>query len=123
METTYFQNHRKLSQKQARWKEFLAEFDYTLEYKLGKTNVVADALSRKTELAALSLAKGEIKGHIKEGLEHDPMARELVNLYSYGNTKQFWVEDDLLYTKGWRLFVPKWDNLRRDLIRECYDTR
>ncbi|KZV54805.1 hypothetical protein F511_04427 [Dorcoceras hygrometricum] len=51
------------------------------------------------------------------------MARELVNLYTQGNTKQFWVEDDLLYTKGRRLFVPKWDNLRRDLIREFHETR
>ncbi|KZV49681.1 hypothetical protein F511_16615 [Dorcoceras hygrometricum] len=78
--TSYFQTQKKLSPKQARWQEFLAEFDYTLEYKPGKANVVADALSRKSELAALSLAKGEIKGRIKEGLEHDPMARELVNI-------------------------------------------
>ncbi|KZV41926.1 hypothetical protein F511_30203 [Dorcoceras hygrometricum] len=121
--TSYFQTQKKLSPKQARWQDFLAEFDYTLEYKPGKANVVSDALSRKAKLAALSLAKGEIKGRIKEGLEHDPMDRELVNLCTQGKTKQFWVEDGLLYTEGWRLFVPKWNNLRRDLIRECHDTR
>ncbi|KZT75872.1 hypothetical protein F511_47103, partial [Dorcoceras hygrometricum] len=67
--------------------DFLAEFDYTLQYKPGKANIVADALSRKSELAALSLAKVEITGRIKEGLEHDPMARELVNLCTQGKTK------------------------------------
>ncbi|RVW64250.1 Retrovirus-related Pol polyprotein from transposon 17.6 [Vitis vinifera] len=42
--TSYFQT-QKLSPKQARWQDFLAEFDYTLEYKPGSANHVADALS------------------------------------------------------------------------------
>ncbi|KAE8729756.1 cytochrome P450 78A7-like [Hibiscus syriacus] len=121
--TSYFQTQKKLSPKQARWQDFLAEFDYTLEYKLGKANVVADALSRKTELAAISLAKGTVLEHIKEGLEQDPLTRELVKLASDGKTQRFWVEDGLLYTKGRRIYVPKWDNLRQDLIKECHDTK
>ncbi|XP_054800138.1 uncharacterized protein LOC129304486 [Prosopis cineraria] len=52
--TSYFQTQKKLSPKQARWQDFLAEFDYWLEYKPGKVNVVADALSKKAELATLS---------------------------------------------------------------------
>ncbi|KAL5734919.1 hypothetical protein ACOSP7_032780 [Xanthoceras sorbifolium] len=44
--TSYFQTQKTLSPKQARWQDFLAEFDYTLEYKSGKANLVADALSR-----------------------------------------------------------------------------
>ncbi|KAG8389639.1 hypothetical protein BUALT_Bualt02G0249900 [Buddleja alternifolia] len=91
---------KKLSPKQARWQDFLAEFDYVLEYKPGKANVVADALSRKTELAVISLAKGNVHEKIKEGLEHDPMAKELMRLAKEGKTRQFWVEDGLLYTKG-----------------------
>ncbi|KAE8677972.1 hypothetical protein F3Y22_tig00111463pilonHSYRG00069 [Hibiscus syriacus] len=43
--TSYFQTQKKLSPKQAKWKDFLAEFDYTLEYKPSKTNIVADTLS------------------------------------------------------------------------------
>ncbi|KAG8382917.1 hypothetical protein BUALT_Bualt05G0129700 [Buddleja alternifolia] len=78
------------------------EFDYVLEYKPGKANVVADALSRKAELAAISLAKGNVHEKIKEGLEHDPMAKELMRLAKEGKTRQFWVEDGLLYTKGRR---------------------
>ncbi|KAE8662634.1 cytochrome P450 78A7-like [Hibiscus syriacus] len=121
--TSYFQTQKKLSPKQARWQDFLAEFDYTLEYKPGKANVVADALSRKAKLAAISLAKGTVLERIKEGLEQDPMARELVKLASDGKTQRFWVEDGLLYTKGRRIYVPKWDNLRRDLVKECHDTK
>ncbi|KAE8699155.1 hypothetical protein F3Y22_tig00110584pilonHSYRG00049 [Hibiscus syriacus] len=120
--TSYFQTQKK-SPKQARWQDFLAEFDYTLEYKPGKANVVADALSRKTELAAISLAKGTVLERIKEGFEQDPLTRELVKLTSDGKTQRFWVEDGLLYTKGRRIYVPKWDNLRRDLIKECHNTK
>ncbi|KAE8726163.1 Detected protein of unknown function [Hibiscus syriacus] len=121
--TSYFQTQKKLSPKQVRWQDFLAEFDYTLEYKPGKANVVADALSRKTELDAISLAKGTVLKCIKEGLELDPLTRELVKLASDGKTQRFWVGDGLLYTKGRRIYVPKWDNLRRDLIKECHDTK
>ncbi|KAI3465831.1 hypothetical protein Pfo_022494 [Paulownia fortunei] len=67
--------------------DFLAKFDYTLEYKLGKANVVADALIQKAELAAVSLAKEEITDLIKQGLEQDPLARELKNLAVEGKTK------------------------------------
>nr|GFB88639.1 reverse transcriptase [Tanacetum cinerariifolium] len=48
--TSYFQTQNRLSPKQARWQDFLAEFDYQLEYKPGKANVVADALSRKARM-------------------------------------------------------------------------
>ncbi|XP_031106210.1 uncharacterized protein LOC116010851 [Ipomoea triloba] len=98
--TSYFQTQKKLSPKQARWQDFLAEFDYSLEYKSGKANVVADALSRKAEFAAISHAKGDVIDRIKEGLQHDPLAKELVKLAQSGKTQRFWVEDDLLYTEG-----------------------
>ena len=37
-----------LNMKQRRWMEFLEDYDFTLHYHPGKTNVVADALSRKS---------------------------------------------------------------------------
>lgn len=121
--TSYFQSQKKLTHKQARWQDFLAEFDFVLEYRLGKANVVADALSRKSELASISSALGDLPTRIKEGLDYDPMTKELAKLAEQGKTRQFWLEDGLLYTKRRRLYVPKWGDLRRDLIRECHDTK
>nr|GFC60058.1 hypothetical protein CTI12_AA187700 [Tanacetum cinerariifolium] len=72
---SYFQTQKKLSPKQARWQDFLAEFDYQLEYKSGKANVVADALSRKAEFAAITQGQFFLQDQIKEGLEHDPWPR------------------------------------------------
>ena len=48
---------------------------------------------------------------LKEGLQHDPVVKSLITLAHEGKTKWFWVEDGLLYTKGRRLYVPKWGNI------------
>ena len=121
--TSYFQNQKKLSPKQARWQEFLAEFDYVMEYKPGKANVVADALSRKAMLASVSSVASNLLERVKEGLLQGPMAKGLMELAKEGKTRQFWVEDDLLYTTGRRMYVPKWGNLRRDIMKECHDSK
>ena len=42
----YIQSQRNLSPRQQRWLEVISEFDFTIEYIPGDTNVLADALSR-----------------------------------------------------------------------------
>ena len=44
----YIFTQQDLNMRQLRWMEFLEDFDFTLHYHLGKANVVADALSRKS---------------------------------------------------------------------------
>ncbi|KAK2969168.1 hypothetical protein RJ640_009927 [Escallonia rubra] len=44
-------------------------------------------------------------------MEHDPLAKELLKLAESGQTQRFWVEDDLLNTKGRGVYVPKWNNI------------
>lgn len=100
--TSYFQPQKKLSPKHARCQDFLAESDYTLEYKPGTVNVVANALSRKAESAAISQVEGTIMACIREGMERDLVAMELVKLSNEGKVHRFWIEDGLLYTKDRR---------------------
>ncbi|PKI50099.1 hypothetical protein CRG98_029495 [Punica granatum] len=92
-------------------------------YKTGRTNVVADALSRWVELTAISRLESPLLGRIKEGLQHDAKARILLELAREGKSQQFWCEDDLVYTKGRRVYVPLYDNLMREILRECYDSK
>lgn len=66
--SSYFQTQKKLSSKQARWQNFLAKFDYALEYKPKKMNFVADVLSRKSDLASISRSECPLIERIKEGL-------------------------------------------------------
>ena len=42
--------------RQRRWMEYLGDYDFTLHYHLGKANVVADALSRKSQEVLASIA-------------------------------------------------------------------
>ena len=44
----YIFTQRDLNMRQRKWMEFLEDYDFTLHYHLGKANVVADALSRKS---------------------------------------------------------------------------
>ena len=82
---SYFASQPKLSAKQARWQDFLAEFDMTIEYRPGRHNAVADALSRKGQLAAFEeedraarnrsqvQLSEEIYNQIKESVETDTL--------------------------------------------------
>ena len=116
----HFFDQPKLTAKQARWQESLAEFDFKFEHKVGKSNQAADALSRKGEHAALcmfahihsSKIDGSMRDIIKEHLHKDPSAKAIVKLANAGKTRQFLVERDLLMTKRTRLYVPRTGELR-----------
>ncbi|GKD15841.1 hypothetical protein Tco_1204999 [Tanacetum coccineum] len=86
---------------------FLAEFDYQLEYKPGKANVVADALSHKAKFSAITQAQFFLQEQIKEWLEHDPLANKIIALAKDGRTRRFWLKGDMLFTKEDRIYVPK----------------
>nr|GFA66571.1 hypothetical protein [Tanacetum cinerariifolium] len=58
-----------------------------------------------------------------EGLEHDPLARKIIALAKDGRTRRFWLKGDMLFTKGDRLYVPKWGDLRREILKECHDSK
>ena len=45
--------------RQRRWMEFLEDYDFILHYHLGKANVVADSLSRKSKGVLASIASRE----------------------------------------------------------------
>ena len=102
----------------------MAEFDLQFEHRAGRTNQAADALSRKAELAAMTLLANlsasrvhiPIRERIKENLEKDPVVRTLLKLVKEGRSRRFWIEDDLLWTKGNRLYVPKAGDLRKMLL-------
>ena len=52
----YIFMQRDLNMKQCRWMEFLEDYDFALHYHPGKENVVADALSRKSQGVLASIA-------------------------------------------------------------------
>ncbi|KAE8694779.1 hypothetical protein F3Y22_tig00110773pilonHSYRG00015 [Hibiscus syriacus] len=101
-------------------KSFLAEFNFSMEYKPGKVNCVADGLSRRY---AIETVEGTLLERIKEGLPHDPVAERIIDGAKEGRTREFWLEGELLYYRGHRLFVPRYGKLHNELMKECHDSK
>lgn len=120
---SYFLTQKKLSPKQAHWQVFLAEFDFKMEYKPGSANIVADTLSRKMEFAVISQPDRSLLERIREGLSHDPTAKSLIELANERKTRRFWLDGELLYTYGHRLYVPHYGKLCKEVMKECHDSK
>ncbi|XP_021596708.1 uncharacterized protein LOC110603322 [Manihot esculenta] len=63
---SHFFSQPKLSPKQARWQECLAEFDFQFEYKPGSFNRVANTLSRKSEVFTLNRIAHMSRSQVEE---------------------------------------------------------
>ena len=55
----YLFTQRDLNMRQRRWMEYLEDYDFTLHCHLGKANIVADALSRKSRGVLASVVSRE----------------------------------------------------------------
>lgn len=120
---TYFKTQKKLSPKQARWQEFLGEFNFVWVHRPGKQNQVADALSRKEVqeyVASLTTVYTDFLDRIKEQSQSDNAYQKLKKQVADGEVRKYWIEDDLLHARGGRLYVPV-GSLRRELMREMHD--
>ncbi|KAK3036585.1 hypothetical protein RJ639_031202 [Escallonia herrerae] len=127
---SHFLSQSKLTLKQARWQELLAEFNFMLEYRAGSTNSVADALSRRAELDQVALMAMNaivradsrvainIGKKIRKGLTRDPVAQQLLKLIESGKTRQDKVERKKKAGLLQPLPVPKrpWESVSLDFI-------
>ncbi|KAL0305330.1 UNVERIFIED_CONTAM: hypothetical protein Sangu_3037600 [Sesamum angustifolium] len=100
---TYFKMQRKLSPKQARWQEFLGEFDFEWVHRPSKHNNMADALSRKLVkeyVAALTVVKSDFLNQIWKSSKTDEGYLKLVEQVKSGLIRKYWFDSGLLYAKG-----------------------
>ena len=83
-----------------------------MEYKPGRGNVVADALSSKVKLSSNTASQCDIQEAIRDGRQHDPDAKKLMDMAAQWKTRHFWVEDDFLLTTGQRVYVTKFGSIK-----------
>ncbi|XP_057543321.1 uncharacterized protein LOC130821549 [Amaranthus tricolor] len=115
----HISGQNKLSTKHARWVEFMQSFNFVAKYKAGKTNIVADALSRRAHLLAILDAKVLGFEMIKEQYKTDPDFSTLYQQCSQQPQGPFSIQQGFLF-KGNRLCIPR-TSLRTALVREIHE--
>lgn len=75
----YIFTQKDLHLRQRRWMEYLEDYDFTLQYHSGKANVVADALSRKSQgsVSALRCCEWRLRQELQK---YDPVVNRRDNM-------------------------------------------
>lgn len=136
-------NSPHLSQRMARWLSFFAEFNFTVQYKPGRENILADALSRRpdlehppTDLSAISQIGSPLYASIREAYKEDSKCKAYLDYFGKGialpprlaaRAHRYSVRDGLLFFQVAaqdepRIMVPFDEGLRLLILSEHHDT-
>ena len=135
--TKYIQTKPNLNHRQMNWMSTLQSFDCDFVHRPGKDNVVADALSRRSDhvdvdldglspppvisFNALTWLKPDdgLLTSVRASSVSDPEYQRILAVVTAKKRTDFSLTDELLY-KGGRLYVPQCD-LRARLLSEAHD--
>jgi len=95
----YLKGQGKLSKRHATWMEFIESFPYNIQYKQGKENVVADALSRRYSLISTLSAKLLGFSHLITLYATDAQFGELYNSCMTTAGSKFYQHEGYLFMK------------------------
>jgi hypothetical protein len=110
---------------QHQWASKLLGFDFRVEYKPGKMNVVADALSRRdtetsTEAMALSTPLFQLFDDLRAAYTADATLTFLCQEVWDGLRGKQWAVVDDLVTRGGRIYVPASSLLVEELLATAH---
>ncbi|KAI4313094.1 hypothetical protein MLD38_037866 [Melastoma candidum] len=114
----HLKDQGKLNRKHTRWIQFIEMFPYVIQYKTGKENIVADALSRGYTLISTLDAKFLGFEHIKELYLHDHDFKEVFSECEKGSFDKFYRHEGYLFREN-KLCIPQ-GSMRELLVREAH---
>jgi hypothetical protein len=105
---------------QHQWLSKLFGFDFTVEYRPGRLNSAADALSRCDEetaaLCSLSGTSFDLYADIRRATTADPVTCDLLQQLQAASLGVPWAADDGFLLHGKRIYVPATDDLRHQMV-------
>lgn len=126
----YLQKQPHLSSRQTRWVEFLAQFDFDMEYKSGKLNTVADALSRRSDYNESPLEVNAINEKTSSSLTEQLIQAQAVDERCQRVLKKKSTKEEVrlnineregVVYKNQRLLVPDVATLKTQILQAYHD--
>ncbi|MCO5548548.1 hypothetical protein L7F22_002008 [Adiantum nelumboides] len=101
----YFMTQTKLSDKQMRWANFLSRFNFHIAHIAGKHNQVADALSRRPKVNAVSIATHNDISSMIDEYAIDPDFKDVISAIALGKKEEPFTLEDGYLLHGNRLYI------------------
>ncbi|XP_071909683.1 uncharacterized protein [Coffea arabica] len=146
----YLFSQKELNLRQRRWVEFLEDYDCSINYHPGKANVVADALSRKAQIAGLMVKewdmleeisnwnprleklkilfgnlslKSPLLERIKEAQESDPVIQKNLEKVQKGEILDFKLGSEGVLRFQDRIVIPADEEIRKEILEESHRSK
>jgi hypothetical protein len=117
----HFFKQPNLNPRQARWSEYLAQFDYTLYHVKGVANVVADALSRRPDLSLNALSPSSFHQDLKTAYKEEDAVKTMAGKDNFKEDNGLWYFHEPL--KDPRLYIPATaHSIISSILHEHHDT-
>lgn len=130
----YLRTQPHLSARQSRWKDIIDSFDFTIQYVEGKSNAVADELSRRSdhqeeesstpsgELHHMSI-QASLLADVWEAYKRDSVYIEEQKKKDRAPSDRFQLRGGFLFRGENRLYVPNDEALKARILHECHDSK